>query len=150
MADTFLLDLVTPERTLFSGPVQELVAPGLLGEFGVLPGHANMLAELTTGRLVYRDESGEKLMVAAGGFAEVTGERVTVLLDDAVYAEDLDRAALGKTWIKRGTKTDNLVQIAHNVVIGEDTIIVAQAGISGSRHNRIESFEQLPVQNKKI
>ncbi|MDQ1334257.1 MAG: UDP-3-O-acylglucosamine N-acyltransferase [Thermodesulfobacteriota bacterium] len=46
----------------------------------------------------------------------------------------IDRAALGKTWIKRGTKTDNLVHIAHNVVIGEDTIIVAQAGISGSCH----------------
>lgn len=46
----------------------------------------------------------------------------------------IDRAALGKTWIKRGTKTDNLVQVAHNVVIGEDSIIVAQAGISGSCH----------------
>jgi len=96
MAETFILDLVTPERTLFSGAVQELVAPGVLGEFGVLPGHANMLAELTAGRLAYRDESGEKLMATAGGFAEVTGERVTVLLDDAVYAEDLDPAALGK------------------------------------------------------
>mgnify|MGYP001814538606 CR=1 FL=1 len=96
MADTFLLDLVTPERTLFSGAVLELVAPGVLGEFGVLPGHANRLAELTAGRLAYRDESGEKLMAAAGGFAEVTGERVTVLLEDAVYAGDLDRDALGK------------------------------------------------------
>ncbi len=96
MADTFLLDLVTPERTLFSGAVQELVAPGVLGEFGVLPGHANMLAELKAGRLVYRDESGEREMAAAGGFAEVTGERVTVLLDDAVYAEDLDSAALSQ------------------------------------------------------
>ncbi|MBC8177873.1 MAG: UDP-3-O-(3-hydroxymyristoyl)glucosamine N-acyltransferase [Desulfobacteraceae bacterium] len=46
----------------------------------------------------------------------------------------VDRAALGKTWIKRGVKTDNLVQIAHNVVIGEDSVIVAQAGISGSCH----------------
>jgi len=44
----------------------------------------------------------------------------------------IDRAALGKTWIKEGTKTDNLVQIAHNVIIGEGTIVVAQAGISGS------------------
>jgi F-type H+-transporting ATPase subunit epsilon len=96
MADTFFLDLVTPERTLFSGAVRELVAPGVLGEFGVLPGHANMLAELTSGRLIYRDESGDKLMAAAGGFAEVTGEKVTVLLDDAAYAEDLDPAALGK------------------------------------------------------
>ncbi len=44
----------------------------------------------------------------------------------------IDRATLGKTWIKRGVKIDNLVQIAHNVVIGEDSIIVAQVGISGS------------------
>lgn len=44
----------------------------------------------------------------------------------------IDRAALGKTWIKRGVKTDNLVQIGHNVIIGEDTIVVAQVGISGS------------------
>lgn len=46
----------------------------------------------------------------------------------------IDRAALGKTWIKSGVKTDNLVQIAHNVVIGENTLIVAQTGISGSVH----------------
>ncbi len=59
----------------------------------------------------------------------------TVQIDDHVEIganNCIDRAALGKTWIKRGVKTDNLVHIAHNVVIGEDTIIVAQAGISGS------------------
>ena len=44
----------------------------------------------------------------------------------------IDRGTLGKTWIKRGVKIDNLVQIAHNVVIGENSIIVSQAGISGS------------------
>ena len=44
----------------------------------------------------------------------------------------IDRATFGKTWIKKGVKTDNLVQIAHNVVIGENTIVVSQAGISGS------------------
>jgi len=96
MAEKFFLDLVTPERTLFSGAVSELVAPGLLGEFGVLPGHANMLAELTAGRLIYRDDSGEKRVAAAGGFAEVTGDRVTVLLDDAVYAEKLDPTELDR------------------------------------------------------
>jgi F-type H+-transporting ATPase subunit epsilon len=96
MAEKFFLDLVTPERTLFSGAVRELVAPGLLGEFGVLPGHANMLAELTAGRLIYRDDSGEKRVAAAGGFAEVTGDRVTVLLDDAVYAEHLDPTELDR------------------------------------------------------
>lgn len=94
MADTFLLDLVTPERSLFSGPVLELVAPGALGEFGVLPGHANLLSELRAGRLRYRTEGGEQTLAAAGGFAEVTAEKVTVLLDDAVYVDELDREAL--------------------------------------------------------
>lgn len=58
-----------------------------------------------------------------------------VQIDDHVEIganNTIDRAALGKTWIKSGVKTDNLVQIAHNVVIGEDTIVVAQTGISGS------------------
>ena len=60
-----------------------------------------------------------------------------VQVDDQVEIganNTIDRAALGKTWIKRGVKTDNLVQVGHNVVIGEDTIIVALAGISGSVH----------------
>jgi UDP-3-O-[3-hydroxymyristoyl] glucosamine N-acyltransferase len=75
------------------------------------------------------------------GFVRDGEESVKIPQNGSVHIEDgveiganncIDRAALGKTWIKRGTKTDNLVQIAHNVVIGEDTIIVAQAGISGS------------------
>ena len=59
----------------------------------------------------------------------------TVQIDDHVEIganSCIDRAALGKTWIKRGVKTDNLVQIAHNVVIGEGTLLVAQAAIGGS------------------
>ncbi|MBW2029266.1 MAG: UDP-3-O-(3-hydroxymyristoyl)glucosamine N-acyltransferase [Deltaproteobacteria bacterium] len=58
-----------------------------------------------------------------------------VQIDDEVEIganTTIDRAALGKTWIKRGVKTDNLVQIAHNVIVGEDTVIVAQTGLAGS------------------
>jgi len=58
-----------------------------------------------------------------------------VQIDDDVEIganNTIDRGALGKTWIKRGVKTDNLVHIAHNVVVGEDTLLVAQVGVSGS------------------
>ena len=64
-------------------------------------------------------------------------QKGVVQIDDQVEIganNAIDRAASGKTWIKRGVKTDNLVQIAHNVVIGEDTVIVAQAAIGGSAH----------------
>jgi len=59
----------------------------------------------------------------------------------------VDRAAMGKTWIKRGVKTDNLVQIGHNVTVGEDTIIVAQVGIAGSTKigNRVALGGQVGV-----
>lgn len=62
-------------------------------------------------------------------------QRGIVQIDDEVEIganNCIDRAALGKTWIKRGVKTDNQVHVAHNVVIGEDSIVVAQTGISGS------------------
>ncbi len=58
-----------------------------------------------------------------------------VRIDDDVEigaGNTIDRASFGKTWLKRGVKTDNQVHLAHNVVIGEDTVIVAQVGISGS------------------
>ncbi len=58
-----------------------------------------------------------------------------VQIDDDVEIGALnaiDRAKFGKTWIQRGVKTDNLIQIAHNVTVGEDSVIVAQAGIAGS------------------
>jgi UDP-3-O-[3-hydroxymyristoyl] glucosamine N-acyltransferase len=59
----------------------------------------------------------------------------------------IDRAAMGKTWIKRGVKTDNLVQIGHNVTIGEDTVLVAQVGIAGSTRvgNRVSLGGQVGV-----
>jgi len=75
------------------------------------------------------------------GFATRGGKHHKILQVGTVVIEDdvelganvtVDRAALGKTVIRRGTKVDNLVQIAHNVVVGEDCLIVAQAGISGS------------------
>lgn len=62
-------------------------------------------------------------------------QRGIVQIDDDVEIganNCIDRATMGKTWIKRGVKTDNMVHIAHNVIVGEDTIIIAQAGISGS------------------
>ena len=75
------------------------------------------------------------------GFVQDRGTNVKipqlgiVQIDDHVEIganNTIDRAALGRTWIRRGVKTDNLVQIAHNVVIGEDSIVVAQAAIAGS------------------
>ena len=98
MADTFRLLLVTPERTLLDEEVDEVTAPGTVGEFGVLPNHTTFLSSLDAGHLVYKQGSQSKLLAVNGGFAEVVDNVMTVLADSAEFADEIDdeaaRAAL--------------------------------------------------------
>jgi F-type H+-transporting ATPase subunit epsilon len=90
MASTILLELVTPERLLLSDEVEEVVAPGYEGEFGVLPGHTQFLAILNIGVLWYRKGSAVQKIALGGGFAEVAHDRVVVLADTAERADEID------------------------------------------------------------
>lgn len=85
-----LLEVVTPERLLVSEEVEEVIAPGELGQFGVLPGHHPFLAALGAGELFYRSQGRERVVVIGGGFAEVLPDRVTVLADWALFPEEID------------------------------------------------------------
>ncbi|MBR0646185.1 ATP synthase F1 subunit epsilon [Plastoroseomonas hellenica] len=94
MAGTFQLELVSPVKLLLSRPVEMAVLPAAEGEMGVLAGHAPMIVALRGG-VISVTEGGqvtERLFVA-GGFAEVTPERVTVLADEATPVEQLSRSA---------------------------------------------------------
>jgi len=75
------LEIISPEKPLVSAEVDEVVAPGLLGEFGVLPGHTTLLSELGEGRLMYVQGGQPKTLEVSGGFAEVYGDHMTVMLD---------------------------------------------------------------------
>jgi len=93
MAATFELELVSPEKLLLSRPVEMAVIPAAEGEMGVLPGHAPMIVALRGG-VIRVSEGGqvtERLFVA-GGFAEITPARVTVLADEATPVALLSRA----------------------------------------------------------
>ena len=88
----FRLEFVTPERTIVQDDVDEAVLPGEAGDFGVLPGHAPLLALLRVGHMWFRKGPDKQFAFVAGGFAEVTGDRVTVLAQIAERAEDIDLA----------------------------------------------------------
>jgi F-type H+-transporting ATPase subunit epsilon len=90
MPSTIRLELVTPERLLLSEDVDEVVAPGYEGEFGVLPEHTQYLAILNIGVLRYRKGSEYRRIALGGGFAEVTPERVVVMAETAERAEEID------------------------------------------------------------
>jgi F-type H+-transporting ATPase subunit epsilon len=91
---TFHFDLVSPEKLLFSGEVDQVDVPGSEGDFGVLAGHAPLVATLRPGILVMYSEGGELRVVVDGGFAEVGPSGLTVLADMAVPVEEFDPAVL--------------------------------------------------------
>ncbi len=91
-------ELVTPERLVFSRGVDMVVVPGAEGDFGVLPGHTPMVSTVRPGIVnVYEGREIVERMFVAGGFAEVTAARCTVLADRAVAVDELDRAAAEQT-----------------------------------------------------
>jgi len=90
MARKFLLEVVTPEKLLLSQEVDEVIAPGSEGEFGVLPGHCHFLSTLRIGELLYRVGDVTNHMAVLWGYAEVTPTKVTILAEIAEKAEDID------------------------------------------------------------
>ena len=84
------LEFVTPERAIVHDDVEEVQIPGEDGYFGVLPGHAPMLAALRPGEMWYRKGADKQYAFIAGGFAEVLPDRVAILAEVAERAEEID------------------------------------------------------------
>jgi F-type H+-transporting ATPase subunit epsilon len=91
MAENIKLEVVTPEKAVVDEEVQMVVAPGTLGEFGVLPGHTTFLTTLKVGTIRYTDANGkERYVFVSGGFAEALPEKVTVLAESAERRQEVD------------------------------------------------------------
>ena len=99
MANTLHLSVVTPSAMIVDQDVNYVGAQGLEGDFGVLPGHAALLAALRVGHIFYKNGDDTRYVFVSGGFAEVSGNKVIVLAETATRAEDIDteRAAKAKT-----------------------------------------------------
>jgi F-type H+-transporting ATPase subunit epsilon len=91
---TFHFELVSPERLLFSGEVEQVDLPGAEGDFGVLAGHAPLVAMLRPGILTVINGGERQRIIVFGGFAEISPEGMTVLADTATAEEDFDSAQL--------------------------------------------------------
>ena len=91
MAERLTLELATPTRLVVTVEVDEVVVPGSLGYFGVLPGHAPLLATLGIGEVTYRIGREEYHVAVSGGFAEVRNDKVIILADVAETPGEVDR-----------------------------------------------------------
>jgi F-type H+-transporting ATPase subunit epsilon len=86
------LDIVTAERVVYSADVDEVIAPGIEGQLGILPHHAPLMTILQAGGLIVKKGGQEEILAISGGFLEVRPDHVIVLADQAERAEEIDAA----------------------------------------------------------
>ena len=96
MADNIHLQVVTPLELVLDEEVSEVVGPGELGEFGILPGHVPFVTTLAPGELRYKQGSEQKILIVHGGLAEINDDKVKVLTDSAEDPSTIDKATAQK------------------------------------------------------
>lgn len=100
MAEKLQLEMVTPYKRVLSEEVDEVTAPGFVGELGILPGHTPLLTTLRVGELSYKKGNQQFRLAVNWGYLEVEGDNITVLVDTAEKADEIDlaraKAALGR------------------------------------------------------
>jgi F-type H+-transporting ATPase subunit epsilon len=94
------LEIVTPEARVYSESVDTVVIPTVEGEVGILPGHIPLVAQVGAGELRATKGGVTQLLVVGGGFAQVSGEKVSILADSAIHVEKIDENAVADA-IKR-------------------------------------------------
>jgi F-type H+-transporting ATPase subunit epsilon len=90
MADTFQLEIVTPEKKVVETAAEEIQIPGKNGYLGILAGHAPLITELSVGEISYREDGTEQKLAIAWGFAEVLPNKVTILAETAEHPSEID------------------------------------------------------------
>jgi F-type H+-transporting ATPase subunit epsilon len=92
MANTLKLDIVTPDTKTFSDDVEMVTLPGADGEMGIFPMHVPLMTQIVAGEIMVRKDGRDFYLAVGDGFAEITGERVAVMTDMAIKAENIDEA----------------------------------------------------------
>tara|TARA_B100000686_G_scaffold104839_1_gene112038 strand:- start:82 stop:495 length:414 start_codon:yes stop_codon:yes gene_type:complete len=93
MADTLKLEIVTPESKIYSEDVEMVTLPGSEGESGIYPNHVPLMTQVQAGEIIVKREGNEEFVAVGEGFAEVTGDHVAILTDNAANSEDIDESA---------------------------------------------------------
>ena len=132
-----LLEIVTPERKVFSGEVENVYLPGTEGELGALPGHAPLVTGVSPGELRYTVDGKIEELAIGSGFAEVTQEKITILADLAVTDSEIDEKKVEEA-MKRAEESPANIDSSDNA----EEVAAIQASIS-------KSMAQLNLKRKR-
>ncbi len=94
MADTLQLEIVTPGAVIYSEVVDMVTLPGSEGETGIYPNHVPLMTKIQAGELIAKKAGSEEILAVSEGFAEITGDNVSILTDNAANSADIDEVAV--------------------------------------------------------
>ncbi|HPC61777.1 MAG TPA: ATP synthase F1 subunit epsilon [Verrucomicrobiota bacterium] len=92
MANRLKLEIVTPEALTYSAEVEMVTLPGIEGEMGVYPNHVPLMTQIMAGEVIARKDGQDQFLAVGEGFVEITAERVAIMTDMAILAENIDEA----------------------------------------------------------
>jgi F-type H+-transporting ATPase subunit epsilon len=93
MQNTIQLEIVTPEQTVYSEPVEMVTLPGIDGQMSILPQHVRLITQLVPGELIVRKQGRDEFLAVGEGLVEVTNDRLSIVTNMAVALESIDEAA---------------------------------------------------------
>ena len=123
MADTLQLEIVTPEAVIYSEAVDMVTLPGSEGETGIYPNHVPLLTKVQAGELIAKKTGSEEILAVSEGFAEITGEHVSILTDNAANSTDIDEAtaeearAKAEKRLKEGDISEEEARILNQAIL---------------------------------
>ena len=137
MADTLKLEIVTPESKIYSEDIEMVTLPGSEGEAGIYPNHVPLMTKVQAGEIVVSRDGNEEIVAIGEGFAEVTGEHVAILTDNAANSGDIDEAAAEQAKAKAEQRLQEGGDISEDEARAlNQAIFYSQAQIKAKRRKR--------------
>ena len=137
MADTLKLEIVTPESKIYSEDVEMVPLPGSEGEAGIYPNHVPLMTQVQAGEIVVSRDGNEEIVAIGEGFAEVTGEHVAILTDNAANSGDIDEAAAEQAKAKAEQRLQEGGDISEDEARAlNQAVLYSQAQIKAKRRKR--------------
>ena len=137
MAGTLKLEIVTPEAKIYSEEVSMVTLPGSEGELGIYPNHVPLMTKVQAGEIVVSRDGNEEILAIGEGFAEITGEHVAILTDNAANSGDIDEAAAEQAKAKAEQRLQEGGDISEDEARAlNQAIFYSQAQIKAKRRKR--------------
>ena len=137
MAETLKLEIITPESVIYSEEVDMVTLPGSEGEAGIYPNHVPLMTKVQAGELIAKRAGSDEILAVGEGFAEITGDHVAILTDNAIGSDNIDEAAAEEARVKAQQRLDEGGDISEDEAkVLAQAILYSKAQLKVKRHRR--------------